>query len=113
VNPHRAAFVRPVGIIRDMDYSFDAPLWRWEGEAAWHFVSLPEDVADEIEDSPAQRGGFGSVRVQVRVGSSTWSTSLFPDTKRGTFLLPMKKQVRDRERLTEGDLVAVRLRILD
>ena len=96
-----------------MDYAFDAPLWRWEGEAAWYFVSLPEDVADEIEDTPAQRGGFGSIRVEVRVGSTTWSTSLFPDTKRGTFLLPMKKQVRDREGLTEGENVAIHLSIAD
>ncbi len=96
-----------------MDYAFDAPLWRWEGEAAWYFVSLPEDVADEIEDTPAQRGGFGSIRVEVRVGSTTWSTSLFPDTKRGTFLLPMKKQVRDREGLAEGENVAIQLSIAD
>lgn len=96
-----------------MDFTFDAPLWRWEGEAAWHFISLPEDVADEIEDSPAQRGGFGSVRVHVRVGFTTWSTSLFPDTKRGTFILPMKKAVRVKERLEEGDVVHVDLTIAD
>ncbi len=96
-----------------MDFEFDAPLWRWEGEAAWHFISLPEDVTDEIEDSPTQRGGFGSVRVQVQVGVTTWSTSLFPDTKRGTFILPMKKAVRTKEGLDEGDIVHVRLSIAD
>lgn len=96
-----------------MDFAFDAPLWRWKGDAAWHFISLPEDVADEIEDSPAQRGGFGSVRVHVQVGTSTWSTSLFPDTKSGTFILPMKKPVRLKEGLEEGDVVHVQLTVAD
>lgn len=92
-----------------MEYTFEAPLWRWQGEAAWHFISLPEDVADEIEDSPVDRRGFGSVRVQVQVGSSTWATSVFPDKGRGTYLLPVKKQIRDREGLAEGDVVSVTL----
>ncbi len=96
-----------------MDVTFEAPLWRWEGESAWHFVSLPEDVADEIEDSPVARGGFGSVRVEVRIGTTSWTTSLFPDTKRGTFLLPVKRKVRDVERIGEGDTVTVHLSTID
>jgi hypothetical protein len=92
-----------------MDFSFEAPLWRWPGESAWHFVSLPEPVSDEIDDHHAGTRAFGSVKVEVRVGSTAWSTSLFPDTKSGTYLLPIKKQVRTREGLDEGDLVAVQL----
>ena len=49
------------------------------------------------------------MRVQVRVGSTTWSTSIFPDKGRGTFLLPVKKSVRDREGLDEGEVVHVTL----
>ena len=96
-----------------MEFRFEAPLWRWQGDAAWHFIALPEDVTDEIEDSPTPRGGFGSVRVSVQVGATTWSTSLFPDKGRGTFILPVKKLVRDREHLTEGDVVQVRLATVD
>lgn len=47
------------------------------------------------------------------MGLTTWSTSLFPDTKRGTFLLPMKRSVRLKEQLTEGDVVHVHLTIAD
>ena len=96
-----------------MEFTFDSSLWRWEGEAAWHFISLPEDVADEIEDSPTQRGGFGSVRVHARIGQTSWSTSVFPDRGRGTFILPVKKQVREREGLSAGDVVRVELAIAD
>jgi Domain of unknown function (DUF1905) len=96
-----------------MEFTFDAPLWRWEGQAGWHFISLPEEVADEIEDSPTPRGGFGSVRVHVQVGLSTWSTSLFPDTTKGTYILPVKKPVRVKEQLDEGDVVRVHLTVAD
>lgn len=96
-----------------MEHTFTAPLWRWQGDGAWHFVSLPEAVADELDDSPLPRRGFGSVRVRVTVGGTTWSTSVFPDTARGTFILPVKKQVRDREGLLEGDSVEVTLQPLE
>lgn len=92
-----------------MEFAFEAPLWRWKGESAWHFISLPEDVADEIEDRHGGGPGFGAVKVEVTVGDTTWSTSLFPDSKAGTYVLPVKKLVRDREGLAEGETVRVRL----
>ena len=93
-------------------HRFTARLWRWEGPAAWYFVSLPHDVSDEIADAVEGRtGGFGSVRVDVVVGSSHWSTSLFPDSREGTYLLPVKKAVRRAESLDEGADVDVSLTV--
>jgi hypothetical protein len=93
-------------------HTFTARLWRWEGAAAWYFVSLPHDVADEIADMVDGRtGGFGSVRVDVLVGSSRWSTSLFPDSGEATYLLPVKKAVRRAESLDEGADVQVQLTV--
>lgn len=98
-------------------YSFSAELWRWDGDAAWHFVSVPEPVADAIADladgGAMPRRGFGSVRVEVTVGGSRWRTSLFPDKGRGTYLLPVKAAVRRAERLDAGDAVEVALELLD
>jgi hypothetical protein len=94
-------------------YVFRAELWEWEGKAAWHFFSLPEDVTDEIDERHADdAGGFGSVKVEVTIGSSTWQTSIFPDTKRGTFILPVKKAVRSAEDLADGTTAEVHLRVL-
>lgn len=96
-----------------MEIDFTAPLWLWPGDAAWHFVSLPEDAADDIRERFAgQRRGFGSVRVHVRVGETTWDTSIFPDSKSGTYVLPMKRLVRDREGLAEGDDVTIHLEVV-
>ena len=48
------------------------------------------------------REGFGSIRVEVRIGSTSWRTSLFPETATGTMVLPVKKQVRRAEDLYAG-----------
>jgi len=94
-------------------HRFTATLWRWEGPAAWYFVSLPHRVSDEIADMVEGRtGGFGSVRVDVVVGSSRWSTSLFPDSRESTYLLPVKKAVRRAEHLDEGGDVDVTLTVV-
>ncbi len=98
-----------------MPYEFDAVLWRWQARTdSWTFVSLPAEVADEVLEvaGPLARG-FGSVRVEVTVGRTTWRTSVFPDSTRGTYVLPIKKAVRRAEGLEVDGAVPVRLRLVD
>jgi hypothetical protein len=56
--------------------------------------------------------GFGSVRVQVVVGEERWSTSLFPDTESGSYVLPVKQAVRRAVGIEEGDQVTVSLSLM-
>lgn len=91
---------------------FSAELWRHDGDAAWHFVTLPVEVAEQVREEAGEPRGFGSVRVEVTVGGSTWRTSVFPDTKKGSFVLPVKAEVRRREDLLAGDVVEVGLTVL-
>ena len=96
-----------------MSYLFTAPLWRWKGDSAWHFVTLPFDQSDEIDErTTATQGGFGSVKVRVTVGTTTWTTSLFPSSEQKSYILPMKAAVRKAESLREGDPVQVRLELV-
>jgi hypothetical protein len=96
-------------------FTFDADLAEWDGPAAWFFLLLPHDVADEIADlvDGRPRSGFGSVRVEVTIGASTWRTSVFPSTKDATYLLPVKRTVRVAEGLVDGSRPTVRLRVID
>jgi hypothetical protein len=95
-------------------YRFDAEVWLHDGDAAWHFVTVPADVSDDIEARTAEhRRGFGSARVRVTVGGTTWTTSVFPDTKRQAYVLPVKKQVRSAEHVAAGDMVSVSLALVD
>ena len=97
-----------------MNYTFAAALERWAGEAAYFVCYLPAGVASEIDSTTeGLRGGFGSVRVQVRIGNSAWRTSIFRDTKRGSYLLLIKKQVRVAERLDVGTQLEVSLELVD
>jgi hypothetical protein len=98
------------------EYLFHAELWQWDARNAdsWFFVSLPPDVADDVlEAGEHVSRGFGSIRVEVTVGSTTWRTSVFPDAKRRTFVLPVKKAVRRAEGLEPGEAVRARLRLVD
>ena len=93
-------------------YSFRAELWLYPGEAGWHFLTLPADVADDIHDQSAGASkAFGSVRVTAEIAGHSWQTSLFADQKAGSYLLPVKKAIRDKARIGEGDEVAVHLSI--
>ena len=51
----------------------------------------------------------GVIPVHARIGSTAWTTSLFP--KDGLFLVPIKASVRQAENLAEGDHVTIRLEI--
>jgi hypothetical protein len=95
-------------------FSFEAEVWEHDGPAAWFFLSLPEAIADEVEDMAGHRAaGFGSLRVEVTIGRTRWRTSIFPDTKRATYVLPVKKAVRVAEGLDAGSLADVELSLLD
>lgn len=96
-------------------FRFDAELKEWDGPAAWYFVLLPDDVADEIADQVdgRPRAGFGSVKVEVTVGRTSWRTSVFPSKSARTYLLPMKKAVRDAEGLVGGSRPSLVLRVVE
>ena len=98
-----------------MNYVFDAELWVWEARRAdsWTFVRLPVDVSEEIRElTDGPRRGFGAVRVRVRVGATTWRTSIFPDGGSGCYVLPVKRAVRKAESLDPGDVATVALELL-
>ena len=101
------------GLVSAHRYRFTAPLWIWDArdDSTWHFVTLPEDEADEITAvTEGLRRGFGSVRVEVTVGPATWRTSIFPSN--GSFVLPVKKAVRTKVGADEGDDLDVDLTLL-
>nr|WP_041833399.1 DUF1905 domain-containing protein [Actinoplanes sp. N902-109] len=99
-----------------MDVDFESELWIWAARRTdtWTFVTLPPDAADEVR---ARAGGlsrgFGSLRVQATIGASTWRTSIFPDSARGSYVLPVKRAIRTAEKLDPGASVRVTVRIID
>jgi hypothetical protein len=86
-------------------------LWLYPGEwGAWHFVTVPQKVSAEIKAKHGKAArGWGSLRVTAVVGKASWDTSIFPDRKRGAYLLPVKADVRKKAGVRAGDVVRVGL----
>jgi len=98
------------------EFCFESAPYRWEArvDADWYFAEVPPDMSAQIAElqHPLPRRGFGGVRVEATVGSTTWRTSIFP-SRDGTYSLPLKQSVRATEGLVEEEPFAVHLRILD
>jgi hypothetical protein len=93
---------------------FDSGLWLWDARRAdaWVFASLPANESEDIRDlAGGLRRGFGSLRVRATIGSSTWTTSIFPG--RAGYVLPVKRSIRMAEALDVGDTATVTVELID
>ena len=93
-----------------MDLEFSGEVWFWRGPSPYHFVTVPEDESAELQTAAALvTYGWGMIPVAVRIGSTRWTTSLFP--KDGGYVVPLKDKVRNAEGLDVGDAVTVLLTV--
>jgi hypothetical protein len=93
-------------------FTFTAVVYPYPGMAAWRFVNLPRSAAEAIRSNYGSRKkGWGSIPVRVTAGTTTWETSIFPDQKSQTYLLPMKREIRMKEKMLDGKKITLSLRI--
>ncbi|MDQ4053673.1 MAG: DUF1905 domain-containing protein [Actinomycetota bacterium] len=92
---------------------FESELWSPDATDPWVFATLPPDLSDDIRAVSGPPRGFGSVRVEVTLGTTTWRTSVFPDAKSGCFVLPVKKAVRLAEDVEVGEIARIGLQVID
>lgn len=89
-------------------------MWDARRADSWTFVSVPAEASEEIREvAGGSRRGFGSLRVRVTVGGSTWGTSIFPGNGGGSYVLPIKRAVRKAEALDVGDIATVTVELID
>lgn len=93
-----------------MKLTITEKLWRYPGEAAWYFIRLDKESSHQVKEGAPKRG-WGSVKVQVKVGATTWNTSIFPE-KDGSYLLPVKASVRKAEGLNNETMVTAQLTVV-
>ncbi len=94
--------------MKGIKYQFYAKPWRYEGPNGWYFVSLPLDMAKEIRAAlRSEESGWGRLKATAKIGNSEWKTAIWFDTKRKTYLLPLKAEVRKRENLLVDKKTAV------
>ena len=91
-----------------MEFTFSGAVWEWRGPAPYHFVSVPLEIANEIKQlASAVTYGWGMIPVSGKIGSTSFSTSLW--AKNGTYAVPLKDAVRQAEGISIGDMVSVKL----
>ena len=94
-------------------YTFRAELWHYPEQAGWHFITLPPDLAEQLKDQAAPfRKGFGSVKVKACIAGQRWRTSLFPDSRTNSYLLPVKKAIRTAAGIRAGEEVDVEVELI-
>lgn len=93
-----------------MELEFTGEIWHWRGPSPYHFITVPDDGCDQIAAVAARVSyGWGVIPVAARIGSTEWTTSLFP--KEGGYVVPVKDAVRRAEDLELGDTVTIELAI--
>lgn len=105
-------------------FTASGELWLWTpetGKGSWHFLAISGEMAEAIRDAvfidrlelglPKKRG-WGAVKVEATIGDTVWRTSLFPVSKTGEWMLPVKAAVRKAEALVLGDNVRVSLELI-
>jgi hypothetical protein len=93
-----------------MHLTITGPLWFWRGPAPWHFVTVPEPESAELATiADAVSYGWGMIPARVTIGTSTWSTALWP--KDGGYIVPIKTAIRTAQHLDIDDSVTLRLDI--
>jgi len=97
-----------------IEFCFESTLETTGCEQNWYFISLPKEYADDTKRlTVGMRKSFGSVRVEANIGEIRWKTSIFPDGGNGSYIMFLKKEVRQKLGLQAGDSVTAKLEIID
>jgi len=93
-----------------ISYTFKAKVWQFQGASGWHFVSLPKRFSREIRKVlQMEEEGWGRLRSTARINQTEWQTAVWFDTRLGTYLLPVRAEVRKSEGIRAGALINVTL----
>jgi hypothetical protein len=93
-----------------VELEFEGEVFHWRGPSPYYFVAVPDPMCDDLRVAARDVSyGWGVIPVTVRIGATTWTTSLFP--KDGSYLVPLKDRVRAAEEIAQGDVVEALLRV--
>ena len=91
-------------------YSFKEKIWKHTGKGGWHFISLPKALSKKIRANHGlSEEGWGRLKATAKIGKSSWSTAIWFDSKKQTYLLPVKAEIRKKENIELEKQVLVNL----
>lgn len=82
---------------------------RKDDSSSWRFARVPENISAKIKEIAHRakqngilRRGWGAIYAKAKIKKTEWKTSIFPDRRSATYILPLKKQIRYEENLYDG-----------
>lgn len=90
--------------------SIKGVVWRYPGPTGWYFVTAGKETSARLRLSKAKRVAWGYIPTRATVGTTTWSTTLFP-SKDGLYLVALKAAIRKKEHIEEGERVTIHCEI--
>ena len=92
--------------MKHTQYKIKSRVWLYTGMAAWHFVTIPVEISEDIKKGFGDRTReWGSLPVEVTLGNANWNTAIFPDKRLGAYLLPLKAEIRKKEKISANDMI--------
>lgn len=86
---------------------FKTKLWKFSGSGGWHFLTLPKSAAAKIRKThKGAEEGWGRLKVSAAIGTTKWRSAIWFDTKEGTYLLPVRSDIRKKQSLKIGSTVS-------
>jgi len=93
-----------------IQYDFSAKMWQDSSTGGWYFVSLPENMSNEIREILQwQEEGWGRMKATAAIGELKWDTAIWFDTKMNTYLLPIKVEIRKKADLKLDKTIKVNI----
>lgn len=93
-------------------YKIRSEVFLYPGMAGWHFIGIPKKQSADIKKRFSEKTRrWGTLPVLVKLYKTVWETSIFPDKKSETYLLPIKAGVRRKEGVACGDKVSFTIQI--
>jgi SOS-response transcriptional repressor LexA len=93
------------------NFEVNGKVFVYPGEMGWHFIYLDKKLAEKIKKIGKIYGG-GFVKIKASIRKTSWDTALFPYSREKTFLLAIKKSVRQKEGIVEGDEIKVKVALV-
>lgn len=88
---------------KGIEYSFTAKMWNYSsnvGTCGWYIACLPKEMSKEIrENLKFLEEGWGRLKMTAKIGNTQWETAIWFDTKLQTYLLPLKAEIRKKEKI--------------
>ena len=80
--------------MKTLSITFTGEIWFWRGPAPYLFVTVPPKHSQTLRSiMKTVTYGWGMIPATVRIGNTTFKTSLFP--KDGGYIVPIKVVVQD------------------